>query len=102
MKVVLGLIVWFALFMGASKVFGQVVVNTGSKAPINVSQACLSGGLECDGMSLYVPSPVINNTGMQPFGLGAEDDYTASEALHQTGYYNPHITIHGSLIQGSK
>ncbi len=44
---------------------------------------------------------VENDYTMQPFGIGAEDDYTASEALHKTGYINPQVTQHGLFLQGS-
>jgi small ligand-binding sensory domain FIST len=42
---------------------------------------------------------VQHNSGMQTFGYHVEDDYTASDALIKTGYYNPQTTQHYYFIQ---
>lgn len=76
-KVIIGLVVWFALFLGASHAFGQVVIN-----------------------AVVEPHLVAENSySMQPFGVGAEDDDTAE--LHVQGTYNPQVTLHGLFIQGA-
>lgn len=95
MKVIIWFVIWFMLFMGATHVFA---LETRSDS-LYLSQACLSGGLECQGLSFITQPQVIVNTGMQPFGMGAEDDYTPAAALEQTGYYNPQVTLNGMFIQ---
>ncbi len=45
---------------------------------------------------------VVQNKGLQPFGLSHEDELTASEAVFKTGYYNPQTTVNAKFIQASK
>lgn len=39
------------------------------------------------------------STSLQPYGLSVEDEYTASEAVFKTGYYNPQTTQNYLLIE---
>lgn len=59
------------------------------------------------GMFYYPQQPqtalnrlMVSRSSSQPFGVGPEDTYTASEAIHQTGYIDPQTSINGRFYQG--
>lgn len=52
----------------------------------------------------YAPQPqlrVQQGNGIQPPPRMAEDDYTPTDALERTGYFNPQASLNGSFVQES-
>jgi hypothetical protein len=87
------------------KTFNNPTGNSGAKAgtPPSVMPSAVQASQLSDFFNRprgIVAGPVANHQPMQPFGVGQEDDYTPSEALHQTGYINPQTTPHGYFSQG--
>lgn len=43
--------------------------------------------------------PVAQAQGMQPHNVPYEDSFTPTEALFNTGYFNPQTSLHGNFVQ---